>query len=153
MVCDVYVYTDSLCVHAWVCILRHLHAILWAPLVIIWVWRGGVRGELVLPLRCDGDVTTLQVPDKQKYVQSHTMHMWSFNRHRSWRQTTTLTWWHYQGSWSAGRSGQYGLCRGSPQCWLQYCLWPAEGLSSPSDAPLGSFELALLLKKKGWKNY
>lgn len=62
--------------------------------------------------------------------------------------THTLTWWHCWGSWFAGRSRQSGLCRWIPPNWLHFCLCPAEGALSPSDAPLDSSELLLKTTKK-----
>lgn len=56
------------CPLAGVCVLRHVHAVLGALLPIVRVGGGGVRGELVLPLHCDGDVTTLQIPGEHQWM-------------------------------------------------------------------------------------
>lgn len=61
--------------HTWG-FLRYLHTIICCLLVIIRVGRGRVGRELVLPLHCDGYVTTFQVPkEKEIRLTTRTLHV------------------------------------------------------------------------------
>lgn len=134
------------CVHACICVLRHLHSILWALLVIIWVGGGGIWGELVLSFHGDGYITALKIPKKQDDVLNHRalllckqsticLHLynnyWDFNHQiQAWPDDTIQAADLLVGAYSlvfagevlhAGCSTVSGLQR---ECWiLRACNW------------------------------